>query len=260
MRETIRGSVHSTFEENSSIFVIRNSTLEMVVVVTGASQGIGRAIAEAFATKDEARVALVARTRTKLETVADQCRARGGEALVVPTDVTDDEAVAELAETVQNEWGVPDVLVNNAGTFTYAPLEELTLDGFREQVNVNLTGTFAVTQAFLPSMREREEGHLFFMGSVASIMAYPGNAGYCAAKHGVRGLARVVREETKDEGIRVTTVLPGATWTPTWEGIDLPQDRFMPPKDVARTVVDAYHLSDRTVLEELVLRPQEGDV
>jgi NAD(P)-dependent dehydrogenase (short-subunit alcohol dehydrogenase family) len=165
-----------------------------------------------------------------------------------------------MAETVQSEWGPPDVLVNNAGNFDYAPLDELTLEGFRDQIDVNLTGAFAVTQAFLPEMRERGSGHLFFMGSVASIMAYPGNAGYCAAKHGLRGLARVVREETKDEGLRVTTVLPGATDTPTWEDVDLPAERFMAPEDVAQSVVDAYHLSDRTVLEELLLRPQEGDV
>jgi NAD(P)-dependent dehydrogenase (short-subunit alcohol dehydrogenase family) len=165
-----------------------------------------------------------------------------------------------MAAAVRAAWGVPDVLVNNAGLFRYAPLEELTLDGFREQLDVNLTGTFSVTKAFLPAMRERGAGHLFFMGSVASLQAYPGNAGYCAAKHGVRGLARVVREETKDEGLRVTTVIPGATYTPTWDGVDLPEERFMPPEDVARAVVDATHLSDRTVLEELVLRPQEGDV
>jgi len=232
----------------------------MIAVVTGASQGIGQAIAEEFAARDAAQVALVARTASKLEETAEACRAHGGEPLVLPTDVTDEDAVAEMAEAVRAEWAAPDVLVNNAGLFRYAPLDELTLEGFREQLDVNLTGTFAVTKAFLPAMRERESGHLFFMGSVASVQAYPGNAGYCAAKHGVRGLARVVREETKDEGLRVTTVLPGATYTPTWDGVDLPEDRFMPPEDIARSVVDAYHLSDRTVLEELVLRPQEGDV
>jgi len=232
----------------------------MVVVVTGASQGIGRAIAEAFAERDQARVALVARTQAKLESVAETCRERGGDPLVAPTDVTDDAAVANMAETVQTDWGTPDVLVNNAGMFTYAPLDELTMEDFREQIDVNLTGSFAVTQAFLPAMREQGEGHLFYMASVASIKAYPKNAGYCAAKHGVRGLARVVREETKDEGLRVTTVIPGATHTPTWEDVDLPEERFMPPEDVAQSVVDAYHLSDRTVMEELLLRPQEGDV
>ena len=232
----------------------------MIVVVTGASQGIGQAIAEAFSERDEAKVALVARTESKLRAVAESCRERGGEPIVVPTDVTDDAAVADMAETVRDEWGTPDILVNNAGAFTYAPLDELTLDGFRDQIDVNLTGAFAVTQAFLPAMRERESGHLFYMGSVASIMAYPGNAGYCAAKHGLRGLARVVREETKNEGVRVTTVLPGATDTPTWAGADIPSERFMAPADVAQSVVDAYHLSDRTVLEELLLRPQEGDV
>lgn len=232
----------------------------MIAVVTGASQGIGRAIAEAFSDEDAAHVALVARTRSKLEAVADACRERGAEPLVVPTDVTDDAAVVDMADTIQSEWGVPDVLVNNAGAFTYAPLDELTLEDFRDQIAVNLTGAFAVTQAFLAEMRAQESGHLFFMGSVASLMAYPGNAGYCAAKHGLRGLARTVRAETKDEGLRVTTVLPGATDTPTWEGADIPSKRFMAPEDVAQSVVDAYHLSDRTVLEELLLRPQEGDV
>ncbi|WP_103020801.1 SDR family oxidoreductase [Salinibacter altiplanensis] len=232
----------------------------MIAVVTGASQGIGQAIAEAVAERDGARVALVARTRAKLEQTADACRARGGTPLVLPTDVTDDAAVSEMAAAVHDEWGPPDVLVNNAGAFTYAPLDALTLEGFRDQIDVNLTSAFAVTKAFLPALRERGEGHLFFMGSVASVMAYPGNAGYCAAKHGLRGLARTVRQETKAEGLRVTTVLPGATDTPTWEGTDVPKDRLMAPEDIAQSVVDAYHLSDRTVLEELLLRPQAGDV
>jgi NADP-dependent 3-hydroxy acid dehydrogenase YdfG len=236
----------------------------MDIVITGASQGIGAAIARAFASEQSGdaptRIALAARSADGLNTVADSVREQGAEVLVCPTDVTDDEAVAQTAERVLGDWGAPDVLVNNAGMFRFAPLDELTIDGFRNQIDVNLTGAFAVTQAFLPAMRERKTGHLFFMASVASIQAYPGNAGYCAAKHGLRGLARVVREETKEDGLRVTTVIPGATRTPTWEGTELPDERFMAAEDVAQAVVDATGLSPRTVVEELLLRPQKGDV
>ncbi|NBB74193.1 MAG: SDR family NAD(P)-dependent oxidoreductase, partial [Bacteroidetes bacterium] len=112
------------------------------VVVTGASQGIGRALAETFAQEPDARLALAARSKDKLRAVAEACRAQEAETLVVPTDVTDPETVEQLADTVADAWGPPDVLINNAGAFTYAPLDELTLDGFREQIDVNLTGTF----------------------------------------------------------------------------------------------------------------------
>lgn len=233
----------------------------MTVVVTGASQGIGAAIAEAFSAHyDDARVALVARSTGKLESVADTCSNHGATPLVCSTDVTDDEAVEAMAERVIDAWGPPDVVVNNAGAFIPNPLSELTAQGFRDQIDVNLTSAFVVTQAFLPAMRERGSGHLFYTASVASLKAYPGNAGYCASKHGLRGLARVVREETKNEGLRVTTVFPGATHTPTWEGVDIDPERLMPASDIADTVVQAYALSDRTVMEEVLLRPQQGDV
>jgi len=232
----------------------------MNIVITGASQGIGRAIAEAFASEPGARIALAARTEPKLQDVAAACEAAGAETLVCPTDVTDDADVARLADAVHGAWGAPDVVVNNAGAFTPAPLDETSAEAFRQQVDVNLTAAFLVTKAFLAGMRARGSGHLFYMASVAALRAYPGSVAYCAAKHGLRGLARVVREETKDDGLRVTTLLPGATRTPSWEGTDLPDERFMPPEDIAQAVVSAVHLSDRTVLEELVLRPQEGDV
>jgi len=109
-------------------------------------------------------------------------------------------------------------------------------------------------------MIEAGRGTIFYMASIASIQAYPGGLAYCAAKHGLLGLARAVRADTKEHGIRVTALLPGATVTPRWEGADLPEDRFMPPEDIARAVLDIYHLTERSVVEEIVLRPQLGDI
>jgi short-subunit dehydrogenase len=238
----------------------RNPQSAMVCVVTGASQGIGQAMAEAFAGEPGARLALVARQEGRLAEVAARCRARGAEAAVYPCDVQDDVQVAETARAVLARWGAPDVLVNNAGLFRPGPLLETAAAAFREQLAVNLTSAFVVTQAFLGAMLARGRGHLFFLGSVASLRAYPGSVAYCAAKHGVLGLARVVREETKGRGLRVTTLLPGATFTPSWDGVDLPEERFMPPEDVAQAALAAYRLGPRSVVEEILLRPQLGDV
>lgn len=233
----------------------------MIAVVTGSSQGIGRAIAETFAAEvDGAHLVVTARSEGKLAEVADACRAHGAAATVVPCDVTDDAAVAALAERVRAEVGVPDVLVNNAGLFVPGPLAETPPETFRQQVAVNLTSAFVMTHAFLPAMRARGTGHLFYVASVAAVKAYPGGAAYGAAKHGLLGLARNVRAETREAGLRVTTLLPGATYTPSWEGAGLPEERLMPAADVARVVLDAYRLSGRTVVEEILLRPQEGDV
>ena len=231
-----------------------------VVVVTGASQGIGRAVAEAFAAEPEARLALVSRNEERLAQVAEACRARGAEADVFACDVTDDAAVARTAAAVTQRWGAPDVLVNSAGAFEPGPLETISAEQFRRQLDVNLTSAFTVTQAFLGPMRGRGRGHVFYLGSVASLRAYAGNVAYCAAKHGLLGLARVVREETKADGLRVTVLMPGATLTPSWDGVDVPEERFMPAEDVARTVLYAFHLSGRSVVEEILLRPQLGDL
>lgn len=231
-----------------------------VVVITGASQGIGAAIALAFAGEPEAHLALVARNAGKLDAVARACRAAGATAETFVCDVVSEEQVATMARAVQSARGTPDVVVNNAGVFEPGAIIETSAEAFRRQIDVNLTSAFLVTRAFLEPMIRRGSGHLFYMASVASIRAYPAGAAYCAAKHGLLGLARSVREETKTHGLRVTALLPGATFTPSWEGVDLPEERFMPAEDIARALLDVYHLSDRTVVEELILRPQLGDV
>lgn len=231
-----------------------------LVVVTGASHGIGRAVAVAFAGEPDTRLALVSRNKSLLEETRALCRERGAEADYFLCDVTDDEAVAALAETIRESWGVPDVLVNNAGLFEPGPVSDTSIDTFRKQVDVNLTSAFTVTKSFLDSMVERRSGHVFFMCSVASIKGYPGGAAYCAAKHGLLGLARALREETKENGLRVTALIPGATFTRSWEGAGFPEERFMPVEDVAAALLSAFRMSERSVVEEILLRPQLGDV
>lgn len=231
-----------------------------LVLVTGASQGIGAAVALAFAERPGARLALASRSAGKLAAVAERCRAAGAEARPFPCDVTDDAAVEALADGVGQWGGAPDVLVNNAGLFEPGGFLETTPEAFRRQLEVNAVSAFLVTRAFLPAMLARGSGRVLMMGSVASVRGYPGGTAYGAAKHALLGLARALREETKGTGVGVTTLLPGATLTPSWDGVDLPPHRLMPPEDVARVAVEVASLSARSVVEEVLVRPAEGDV
>jgi NAD(P)-dependent dehydrogenase (short-subunit alcohol dehydrogenase family) len=174
--------------------------------------------------------------------------------------VTDDAAVTTAADRVRERFGVPDVLVNNAGAFVPGGVLEMSAADFRGQIEVNLTSAFLVTQAFLPAMVERGSGDIFFMASVASIQGYERGVAYGAAKHGLLGLARSLREEVKPHGLRVMTLLPGATYTDSWAGSDVEPERLMPPEDIAAAVLAMYRMTGRTVVEELLLRPQLGDI
>ncbi|MCY3615629.1 MAG: SDR family NAD(P)-dependent oxidoreductase [Bacteroidetes bacterium] len=225
------------------------------IIITGASSGIGAAIAEVFRNDGDHQIILLGRSVRRLSAVAVKTK---GKPMVC--DITKEEHVEETSKKILFEFGPPDVLVNNAGQFVAKPLLETTPSLFRQQVEVNLTGSFMVTRALLPSMLDAGSGHIFFMASVASQQVYVGAGAYCAAKHGLLGLARVVRAETLNTGLRVTTVMPGATLTPSWDGTTLPEERFMPPQDVARCVLDAWKISSRTVIEEVLLRPREGDI
>lgn len=228
--------------------------------ITGASHGIGAAIARHFAREPDAKIALVSRTEEKLVAVSRECKAAGAETLVLPCDVTEPATVAEAAEHVLASWGAPDLLVNNAGQFVPGSIADTSPEDFRYQIDVNLNSAFYVTRAFLEAMKRRGSGLIVFTASVASVKAYPGGAAYCAAKHGLLGLARVTREDTTGSGVRSTALILGATYTPSWESSGLPEERFIPVADVADMVMDLYRKSDRTVVEEILIRPADGDI
>ena len=232
-----------------------------IVLITGASQGIGAAIAKLFAREVRGvRLALVARNMKNLQTVARACVKLGAKAEAFECDASNEVSVTMMAEAVRQSFGPVDVLINNAGAFTMAPFAQTKVAEFDRMIAVNLRSAFLVTQAFLPAMLKQKHGDIFFMSSIAGLGAYPNAAAYCAAKFGVTGLAQVLRAETRAHGIRVCCVHPGATWSPSWETSGVKPERIMPAEDIARAILDVHRLSRRTVVEEIILRPQLGDV
>ncbi len=235
--------------------------MKPVILITGASQGIGAAIARVFAREvPGARLALVARNARNLRGVARACAELGATAEAFACDVSDEAAVAALAAAVTKRLGRVDVLVNNAGKFVAAPFATMAVAEFDRLIAANLRSVFLVSRAFVPAMARRGRGDVFNMSSIAGLGAYPGGAGYCAAKFGVTGLSAVMRAELRDRGVRVCCVHPGATHSPSWAGSGVPARRIMPAEDVARAFLDVYRLSRRTVVEEIILRPQLGDL
>ena len=232
-----------------------------IVLITGASQGIGAAIAKVFAKEIRGvRLALVARNARNLAAVARACAKLGAATENFACDVADEKSVAAMAKAVAKRFGAVDVLINNAGAFTMAPFVQTSVTEFDRMIAVNLRSAFLVTQAFLPAMLKRKRGDVFFMSSIAGLGAYPNAIAYCAAKFGVTGLAKVLRAETKSAGIRVCCVHPGATWSPSWSKSGVKPGRIMPAEDIARAFLDVYRLGRRTVVEEIILRPQLGDL
>ena len=231
-----------------------------VILVTGASQGIGAAIARAFAAAHIGPLVLVARNAGNLAKTAAQCRRHRVRAEAFPCDVSDAAQVTAMAAAVRQAFQRVDVLINNAGVYHGAKFLDFTVEDFDRMYAANLRSCFLVSRAFAPEMAERGRGDIFNMGSVASLAAYPEGAGYCAAKFGVLGLTRCMRSELKERGVRVTAVLPGATWSPSWRTSGQAPERMMPAADVARAFLEVYRMTRRTVVEEIVLRPLQGDV
>lgn len=235
--------------------------MSKLIVVTGATKGIGRAIAERFA-EAGFDVALCARNPGELEKLKADFITRfpAVKTYTMPTDMADKKQVETFAKFVKQLAQPVDVLVNNAGYFVPGSIATEKEGSLEDMMNANLYSAYYMTRGLVDQMIAQKSGHIFNMCSIASIKAYANGGSYAITKFALLGFSKCLREELKPANIRVTAILPGATRTASWDGVDLPEERFMSVEDVAETVFAAYSLSQRSVIEEILIRPQLGDI
>ena len=228
-------------------------------VITGASSGVGKSLAIQLSDAGY-KVVLAARSENKLNAIAEEIQTKGGNCLVVPTDVSQPEQINNLKVRTL-EYGDVFVVINNAGLGNFCKIEDVTLEDWNRQLDVNLRASFLVSQAFIPGMKQREKGMLVFMNSVAGKKGYPYSAAYVASKFGMRGLADSMREELRENNIKVISIHPGAVDTPFWDktGVNFPREEMLDTSTLAQSIMHAIQSPGNFTVEELVVRRTAGD-
>jgi short-subunit dehydrogenase len=228
-------------------------------VITGASSGVGKSLAIQLSDAGY-KVVLAARSEDKLNVIAEEIQKMGGNCLVVPTDVSQPEQINNLKDRTL-EYGDVFVVINNAGLGKFCKIEDVTLEDWNRQLDVNLRASFLVSQAFIPGMKRRKKGTLVFMNSVAGKKGYPYSAAYVASKYGMRGLADSLREELREDNIKVISIHPGAVDTPFWDGagVNFPREEMLDTNTLAQSIVHAIQSPGNFTIEELVVRRTAGD-
>jgi len=228
-------------------------------LVTGATEGIGRATAFALA-REGHPVGVCARTGTRVEALVTELRAAGFSAAGAACDVADSASVAGLIQLVEGALGPIGVLVNNAGIARLKPFEELTLDDWDATMATNVRSLFLTTRLVLPGMRQRREGAIVNVASLAGRNGFAGGTAYTASKHAVLGFSRSLMLEVRKDNIRVITVCPGSVETPlirNQQALAVRLDHILQPEDVAATILDALRLPARALVSEIDLRPTD---
>ena len=222
-----------------------------VAVITGGSRGIGRGIAEALA-REGMVVALTARDLAAARTAATEI---GRGARGYACDVRKHEQVAALFAAVEKDAGGIDVLVNNAGVGLFSPVAETSLDDWHAVIETNVNGLFYCTREAIPRMKKRGGGYIFNISSLAGRNTFPGAAAYCASKHAVNGFSEVLFQEVREDGIRVTYLMPGSVATDFGRGSAAKADWALQPEDVGEMVVDLLRTNPRAMHSRVEMRP-----
>jgi short-subunit dehydrogenase len=234
--------------------------MRKLIVVTGGTKGIGRAILEKFAAAGF-DIATCARSRADLTQLKKDFESKFKiHVFEFVADLSDKTQVKKFTDFINKLNKPVDVLVNNAGYFVPGQIMDEPDGTLEGMIAGNVYSAYYTTRGLVANMKASKAGHVFNMCSIASMVAYPNGGSYAISKFALLGFSKVLREELKEFGIRVTAVLPGATKTASWEGTNLPDSRFIKPEDVAEAVFSAHSLSTRSVVEEILIRPQLGDI
>lgn len=237
------------------------SSTKQRALITGASSGIGRATAIAFA-QAGIDVALVGRSRDRLEQVAEQASAAGAEVKVYPLDLSQlDQVCAQIANVVK-DCGVIDILINNAGMGYTNALAKTSLAEWQQVIDLNLTSVFQCIQGILPHMRDRQRGLIINISSIAAHNAFPDWGAYSVSKAGLVSLSKILAAEERSNGIRVMTVTPGSVNTPLWDTdtvqADFDRSGMLTPEIVAQSILHVATVPSQAVVEDLTLMPSVG--
>lgn len=234
--------------------------MNKLIVVTGGTKGIGRAVLEKFASEGF-DVVTCARTKKDLDDLKREIeKILLVHVFVHVADMGKKEDVKAFCQFVNALHRPIDVLVNNAGYFLPGEISTEPEGTLESMINANLYSAYHTTRGIIEGMKAKKNGYIFNLCSIASIKAYPNGGSYAISKFALLGFSKCLREEMKPFGIRVSAVMPGAVLTSSWDGVDLPEKRFIPVDDIAETIYGAYKLSGRSVVEEIIIRPQLGDI
>jgi short-subunit dehydrogenase len=236
----------------------------MNVIITGSSRGIGYAIAEVFAAQS-ANLFLCSKQEALISKAAEELKKKFPHAGIHAQahDLSKKEEAVAFGKWCVS-MGIPDILVNNAGHFAPGGVHDEPEGLLESQVATNLYSAYHLTRTVLPSMMKLQEtqrtGHIFNICSIASLHAYRNGGAYSISKFALHGFSKNLREELKPYHIKVTSVFPGAVMTDSWKGFDNSRQRIMPAVDIANMIYAASQLSPATCVEDLVIRPQLGDL
>lgn len=235
--------------------------MNKLLVITGGTKGIGRALVEKFASEGFDIITCARNVKDLKQLKAEiESKFKTIQLSTLKADLSKKDAILAFTTFVKEQKRSIEILINNTGVYLPGQLHNEKEGALEQMINTNLYSAYHISRAFVGGMIKKRHGYIFNICSTASIMPYINGGSYCISKYALYGMTKVLREELKEYNIKVTAVLPGATKTASWDRVDLPDDRFIKPEDVADSIYGVYKLSKNTVVEEILIRPQLGDI